>query len=656
MVSNEKIETVKIAGEKIVSRLNSAELELINGFLRGLEPDPIITVSEWANTYRILPPDTARPGKFKMEVTPYNKEISDRLSVSDPAQIIVFKKSSQIGATETGNNWLGYTIDVAPCPFLYVMPTDAMMKKTSKTRIQRMIESTPRLNEKIKPNKSKDSGNTITEKYFDGGSVTMIGANSPVGLASTAIRNVYLDEIDRYPMNVGGEGSALSLAKTRTNSFGNTKKIFITSTPTLKNESAIDLEYQKTGQREYHVPCPHCKHEQVLVFEQLRYNTNDYLSTKYECIECKELIPERHKTWMLQNGKWKAKYPEKENGIVYGYHLNAMYSPYGMYSWREMAEEYEDSRGDTPKRIAFVNTKLGEVYEEDSGDKPSWETLYDRSHSDNNTCKANKPMKSVAFITAGVDVQADRIELEIVGWMKNKQSQQIDYRVIFGNTDNDEVWNELSKVVSETWEREDGFSIPLRLMAIDTGYNTHKVYDFVKKHSASKVIPIKGRDKLDMIFTPPKNIEISRAGKKIGTVKVYGVGVSIVKSEVYGFLKQSIDLDSGEVPTGYCFFPKRDPSYFRGLTAEEIMQVTNKKGFTQYEWVKKYARNEPLDCRVYARTAAAVVGSDRWSAERWDQEIFSYDEKKQSASKEDVKIEGGPAKPKKPNKFLDHWS
>jgi len=591
-------------------------------YLRGLKRDASMTVTEWAEAFRILPSETARPGRFKMSVTPYNREISDRLSVNDPAQKIIFKKSSQIGATETGNNWLGYVIDRAPANFLYIMPTDALMKKTSKTRIQKMIDSTPRLREKVAASKSRNSSNTLLEKYFDGGSLTMIGANSPVGLASTAIRFVYMDEIDRYPLNVGGEGSALGLAETRTATFGARKKIFLTSTPTLAGTSAIDAEFQKTGQRYYFVPCPLCGHMQLLRFENLKYTKDKYQDAAYECQECSRLLAERYKTGMLKAGEWRPLYPDREDGITYGYHLNAMYSPYGMFSWAQMAKEYVDATGDAPKMIVFINTKLGEVYEGEATEKLNWQHLYERAEN----YEQGKLFASVVFLTAGVDVQVDRLEIEIVGWMKGKTSQSVEYMQIVGDTAQSEVWQELSRLLTKTWIREgDNAILPLWLMAVDTGYNTQKVYDFVQKHGVARVIPIKGRDSLDMFFTAPKTVDVIKAGKKVGKVKVWNIGVSLIKSEVYGFLKLGIDPETGSVPAGYCHFPIRDAAYFRGLTAEVLEQVKDKKGFDKYQWVKKYKRNEPLDCRVYARAAAAVVGMDRWPDERWTREANVYD-------------------------------
>jgi phage terminase large subunit GpA-like protein len=600
------------------------DIDLIAGFLDGLRPDPRISVREWADTFRILPDVAARPGKFNTGVTPYVREPMERLSVHDPAQRIVIKKSSQVGFTEVANNWLGYVIDVAPAPMLYAMPTDTMMKDTSKNRIAKMIESTPSLTEKISPSRSRDQGNTLQYKEFKGGFVKMVGANSPVGLSSTAVRYVYMDEIDRYPLSVGGEGSALSLAETRTITFGARKKIFLTSTPTIKGISAIDAAFEPTGQRFYHVPCPHCNSFQVLDFYQLRYTPGNYKDVQYECIECKQLIEERHKTRMMNAGKWIAKFPDREDGTEYGYFINALYSPYGMYSWANMAKDYEESRNDIPKLIAFTNTKLGEVYEAQQGEKPDWEQIQDRAED----FPENRPFESVAFLTAGVDVQADRLEIEVVGWMKGKSSQSIEYITIIGDTSTDDVWAELTQLLNRSWIREgDDAILSIRLMAVDTGYNTLKVYEFTQKHSLTRVIPIKGRDKLDQIFSAPKTVDVVKAGKKIGKVKVWGLGVSTIKSEIYGFLKLRINHETGQIPDGYCYFPTRQTDYFRGLTAEEIVQVTNKKGFEEYVWVKKYKRNEPLDCRVYARAAAAVVGMDRWTPDRWEREMSTYERK-----------------------------
>jgi phage terminase large subunit GpA-like protein len=597
-----------------------SDIALIGGYLAGLRPDPRITVREWADTYRRLPETSARPGKFDTSVTPYLREVMERLSVHDPAQKIVVKKSSQVGFTECGNNWLGYVIDVAPSGFLYVMPTDSMMKDTSKNRIQKMIESTPSLTDKIQPARSRDKGNTLLYKEFGGGFVKMVGANSPVGLSSTAVRYVYMDEIDRYPLSVGGEGSALALAETRTITFGARKKLFLTSTPTLKGISAIDNAFEATGQRFYHVPCPFCGHFQQLVIEQLRYKPGDYSHVVYECEGCKQNIDERFKQRMLNAGKWVARFPEREHtGTIYGYFINSLYSPNGWFTWADLVQERDESLNDVPKKIAFTNTKLGECYDAVAGDKPDWEALHERAEQ----YTPNQPFASVIIITAGVDVQADRLEVEIVGWMEGKGSQSIDYRVIEGDTSQPGVWLELGNLFAETWVREDSQVLPLRLMGLDTGYNTEKAYEFTQAHGVTKVIPLKGRDKQETFVSAPRAVDIVKAGKKIGRVKVWNAGVSLIKSEVYGLLKLKIDKETGNVPAGYCHFPDRAPSYFRGLTAEELVLSKDSRGFDVFTWIKKYKRNEPLDCRVYARAAAYVVGIDRWDAEKWRLERYA---------------------------------
>jgi phage terminase large subunit GpA-like protein len=589
------------------------DYSLIESLLRGLKPDPIITVVEWSDTRRILPPTSAEPGPYRSKRTPYMREISNKLSATDPAQIIFLKKCSQIAGTETGNNWVGYTIDVAPAAMLYVMPTDTMMKNCSTTRIQPMINTTPALAKKIKPPRSRDGGNTMMRKEFEDGLIIMVGANSPNGVSSNPVKKVYLDEIDRYPANIGGEGDVIALAITRTSTYGSSRKIFGTSTPTIAGTSLIDKEYKRTGQRRYHVPCPHCGVYQPLVFKNLKWQTGKYDNVAYECAECHELILERYKTKMFDLGEWVPDFPDLEDGITFGYHLNALYSPLGWYSWLTMAKEYDDALDDLPKMITFVNTKLGDVYET-KGDAPDWQNLYNKRED----LVLNTPNEQVVFITAGVDIQADRIEVEIVGWGFGKQSWSIDYRVLNGSTSSasNEVWKDLEKIIYETWTREDGAILPLRLMAVDSGDNTSVVYEFCRKFSTTQVIPIKGKDGMALMVSQPKAVDTARSGKKINGVKVWMVGVSLIKTELYGWLKLQ-HLDNEDYPSGYCHFPMYDEQHFRSITAEQVEYVKNKKGFTQLQWVKKYERNERLDCRVYARAAAYVLGVDRLSDDEW---------------------------------------
>lgn len=600
--------------------MHQEEIKLVKGFLDGMRPIKRMTVSEWADSYRYLAPtSSAEPGLYRTDRTPYLREIMDKLSDHDIVQEVVFIKGAQVGATEAGFNWLGYIIDISPGPTLIVAPTDTMAKRNSKMRLEPMIEATPRLREKIKPARSRDSGNTTMQKDFPGGTVVMTGANSAVGLRSMPVAKLMLDEADGYPIDLDNEGSPVDLARARTRTFAR-RKIFIVSTPTIEGQSVIESEFLDSDQRRFYVPCPHCEHMQNLKFDNLKWEAGDHASVMYFCEECGCGIEERFKTWMFKRGEWRATNLDYSNPLKVGYHINSLYSPFGWYSWADAAKDWEIADGNITKQKAFINTVLGETYK-DKGEAPPWENLFNRRE----TYAMNVPPIDVQFLTAGVDIQKDRIEMEIVGWCRNKRTYSLDFRVLIGDTSARPVWDDLGKVIAETWLREDGAELQLRMVAIDTGYNTQHVYDFCKRYDVTKVIPIKGNESQQTIVAPPRQVDVTASGKKIGKVKVWHVGVSVIKSELYGFLRQEKD-EAGNIPYGFCHFPQYDQHYFRGLTAEELQLKINNRGYRVYTWVKKYDRNEPLDCRVYARAAASVVGIDRFeNNESWWQSIAPVD-------------------------------
>lgn len=585
--------------------------DLIIGFLDGLRPEQRLTVSEWSDKYRMLSSTaSSEPGQWRTSRTPYLKELLDKLSATDPTQEVVIMKGAQLGLTEAGFNWVGYIIDASPGPMLLVQPTLDTLKRASKMRLDPMIEATPRLKQKIAPSRSRDSGNTMFQKDFPGGTIVLTGSNSAAGLRSMPIRFLFLDEIDAYPLDLDGEGDPISLAEARTRTFSR-KKIFKVSTPTIEGRSVIEREFMLTDQRYFFLPCPHCGHKQHLKFDNLRWEKGKYNTVMYYCEECAAGIDERSKTKMLEKGEWIATQTINSSVTKVGYHLNSLYSPYGWYSWKDAAKQWEEAQKDEPKMKTFINTVLGLTFKE-KGESPEWQNLYNRREK----YEMNKPPASVAFITAGVDIQKDRIEVEIVGWCEGKISYSIDYRVLVGDTSAAKVWDELSAIVGETWLREDGAQLPLRLMAIDSGYQTTMVYSFCQRFDMTRVIPTKGQEKQQMIVAPPRQVNVTQRGKKIGSVKLWNVGVNIVKSELYGWLRQEIS-EEGTAPMGYCHFPEYDQHYFKMLTSEQT-QTRIHKGYPVVEWVKKYERNEALDCRVYARAAANVVGMDIFRKEHWD--------------------------------------
>ena len=589
----------------------------LDGLLNSLKPTPLMTVSEWSDKNRYLTSESAaEPGKWKTSRTPYLREIIDNMSPNNPINEIVFIKGVQLGATEGALNSVGCFIDIAPCPIMYVMPTLEMSKAISESRVDPMIENSPALREKVRPNRERDAGNTKFVKKFPGGVLVLSGANSAASLRSRPVKVLVLDECDAYPVNVDDEGSPISLAEKRTSTFGAKRKVYKLSTPTIEGQSVIESEYLTSEQRKYFVPCPHCNHKQHLVFDNLKWEKGRPETAMYYCEECGAGIEERFKSWFMaeENGaEWIATVSLNQKPLRRGYHLNSLYSPIGWLSWADIAQQFEDATNDVNKLRVFVNTILGETWKE-KGEAPPWENIFNRREE----YRMNVPKKDVVFLTAGADVQNDRIEFEIVGWCRGKRTYSVDYRVILGDTSGPKVWDELSKVLGETWEREDGATLPLRLMAIDSGYNTHHVYAFSRRFDVTRVIPIKGQDRQQTMVAPPKAVDVSTSGKKMGKVKVWNVGVSLIKSEIYGYLKLEKD-ENGVPPDGYCHFPQYNHEYFRGITAEQLQFRVDRRGFKTYEWIKKYPRNEPLDCRVYARAAAAVLGIDRFKDEHWDQ-------------------------------------
>lgn len=588
------------------------------GFLKGLKPEPVLQLDEWADNYRYLSQrSSAEAGKWRTNRTPYLREIMRELSTDSPTKEIVFMKGAQIGGSECGLNWLGYIIDHAPGPTMAVQPTVELAKRFSKQRIDSLIEESPRLREKVKPTKDKEAGNNMLTKNFAGGILLITGANSAVGLRSMPARFIFLDEVDAYPQNVDDEGNPIALAKARSRTYKTKRKLFQVSTPTIQGRSNIENAYDKSDRRKYYVPCPHCGFKQPLVWKQMRWENDDPNTTKYICINCEKEIEERHKTRMLALGEWIAENPEPSK--VAGFHLSSLYSPLGWYSWSDAVEDFIKAKGKPDELRTFVNTVLGETWVE-KGDAPDWRRLYERRE----TYKTNTLSLKAALLTAGVDVQKDRLEMQIVAWGRGKESWVIDYRVFPGDTSDASAsgpWKNVEKVLQETWEREDRAQFAIRLCAIDSGYNTQNVYDFVRKFPANRVIATKGQDSLQMLIGSPNAVDVWANGKRIRRgLKVWSIGASMAKSELYGLLRLDKPTDDelkvSGYPPGFVHFPEFGEEYFKQLTAEQLQRKVI-KGFTKFEWVKTYERNEALDTFILCRAAAAVVGIDRFTDKQW---------------------------------------
>lgn len=587
----------------------------IRGFVEGLRPEERMSVTTWSNRYRILPSVAAyESGPYRSSRTPYLEKIMEVMSPHSRVREIIFKKCSQIGGTEILNNWIGCIIHTAPGGILMISPTDNNARRNSKIRIDPMIKATPPLRDRIKSARVRDAGNTVLQKDFPGGFLVMCGSNSTSDIKSLPCRYVGLDEVNEYPKDLDGQGSVIELAKARARNFPNSK-LYINSTPTT-SDGIIDQEFNDSDQQNYHVPCPHCGATQKLVFEQLRWEKGKYNEVFYQCghSDCGELIGEIHKNEMLRLGEWIAECPEKADPQRMGFAINALYSPW--YRWGQICRDYDKAKNNQPKLRTFYNTILGLAWEEE-GEQPDFNIVYNK-RVDSYT--SNNPPKEVCFITAGADVQKDRIEVEIVGWAKGKRSYSIDYRILIGETNQLAVWDQLAKIVNETWKRSDGLLLPMRMMCVDSQYNQSYVYDFCRRFSLDRVVPTRGNDKQAVIIAAPRLVDITKEGKKVGSIRAWNVGVSLLKSELYGWLRMNPD-ENGQTPPGYCYFPKdgyySGTQYFKGLCGEQLEKKTE-RGVSKYVWVKKEHQNEPLDCRNYARAAASLLQIDRMRDHNYD--------------------------------------
>lgn len=571
-------------------------------------------MSQWAEANRYLSQKaSSEPGRWRNTRTPYLTEIMDCLSASSRVQRVAFMKGAQVGGTECGNNWIGYVIHRAPGPMLSVQPTVEAVKKASKTRIAPLIEESPALRERVQDPRARDSGNTVLSKEFSGGVLVMTGANSAVGLRSMPARYLFLDEVDAYPGDVEGEGDPIALAEARTRTFAR-RKVFMVSTPTIKGRSRIEREYEASDRRRYFVPCQGCGEYQTLEFQQLRWPKGRPGDAEYACVECGFLHNDSHKTAMLAAGEWRATNPGATSA---GFHLSSLYSPVGWMSWVEIAQKWEQAQGSQELLKEFINTVLGETWQE-SGEAPDWHRLYDRREE----WPANKVPADVLLLTGGCDVQKDRLEVSIWGWCRDKRSRLIAHRVLPGDTSRPEVWADLDQVLGERWRHENGAEMALARFAIDSGYATQEVYAWARKHSGAQIMVCKGVDRASVAVGVPTKVDVTGKGKTAARgMRVWKIGVSILKSQLYGWLRQDGPTDRDPLPApGYVHLSKgADEEYCKQLVAEQLVTRADRRGFRVTEWQKLRERNEALDCRVLAHAAAVAFGLDRFTERAWDE-------------------------------------
>ena len=567
---------------------------------------PTLKISEWADKYRRLSPESsAEAGQWRTDRAEYQRGILDAFNNPNIERIVVMT-SSQVGKTEILLNAIGYYIDQNPSPMLCVQPTLAMGQAFSKDRLAAMIRDSDKLKDSVKDARSRDSGNTTMHKAFAGGHISIVGSNSASGLASRPIRILLMDEVDRYETSAGSEGSPISLAIARTKTFWN-RKIFMCSTPTVKGISAIEDAFEESDQRYYHVPCPECNHKQVLKWKNVVWDDEKPETANYACDGCGAVISESKKQWMIKNGEWIATKPTNK---VAGFHISELYSVWS--TWADMAKNFLEAKKNPETLKTFINTSLGESWQEQS-EGVEYETLLERRLNYDFT---NIP-EDVLVLTAGCDVQKDRIELQLVGWGKDYLAYVCDYKIFWGDPNSQNVWSDLDAYLKKRFKTDSDRIIPISCTTIDSGgHHTNMVYQFTKPRQGRRVFAIKG---------------LSTAGKPIANrptfvgknkAVLYGVGTDSAKEAV--FARLATDPDQ----TTLHFCSDLDEEYFKQLTAEK--RITKFiRGRKTLAWKQIRPRNEALDTLVYNFAAIYILNPNFESIEH---KILTQESKPQQKS------------------------
>lgn len=452
-----------------------------------LKPPPELTLSQWADRYRMLSAESsAEPGRWHTDKAPYQREIMDAIGDAHIRRVVIMC-AAQLGKTELLLNILGYFMAYAPAPILVMQPTLDMGQTFSKDRLAPMIRDTPVLRGLVDV-KSRYAGNTILKKNFPGGHITIVGANSATGLASRPIKVLLADEVDRYPGSAGTEGDPLSLAQKRQTTFWDKKTVMV-STPVIKGHSRIETEYNQSTREEWNVPCPECGHYQPFVWANLIFDPDDLQKEiVYKCERCGCVANEYRWKQQSQQGRFVAENPGAETR---GFHLNTLASTF--CGWKEIVQKFivakeQLDQGNPEGMKVWVNTELGETWEE-RGEQVEDTELFNRRE----IYDAVVP-EEVLVLTAGVDVQDDRFEVEIVGWGVGKESWGIRYQKIYGDMLKEQVWEDLDAFLQTVWCKKDGTALRIISCCIDSGgHHTDQVYRFTKERYERGVWAIKGK-------------------------------------------------------------------------------------------------------------------------------------------------------------------
>lgn len=575
--------------------LDTTGVEIASAWLPASGPPPSFTVSEWADANRYLPESSAARGaRWQTSRTPYLREIMD--AVLEPGVTkIALRKSAQVGGSEALHNIIGYFMQHQPCPMLLIHPTVDVAEEWSKERLTDMLASTPVLGAAI-----VESLSTLTYKVFPGGYLALGGGNTPNSFARRSVRIAIADDADRLPAVVGEEGDPADLLADRVTAWDDGLQIFV-STPTLKH-GRIDTLYERSDQRKYHVECPACGHWDWIAWKdqthfRVTFDHRDPETARLQCPACKADLYEPQRRQMVSAGEWRPTATPQELGLV-GFHLPAMVSTLGNVTLPQIVEKFlaANAKGKESLRV-FINTTLAEGWEE-QGTRMQPQVLFNRREAYGQDVQIPA---AAAALTAGVDVQQGRFEVQVTAWGPGAERWVVDYRVIPGDPRHTETQGALIEALQMRYAHELGVQLPILATCLDTGYATEEMYDFVlggrvRRLYATKGVagkagePIVGRS------------SDKRYGKSPRPVPLFPINVDDAKADLYSSLSLA-----GPGP-GWIHFPNHldtvDEEYFAQLCAEHRETRYNRSGVaTHTVWVQDRERNEAFDTAILCLAA-----------------------------------------------------
>lgn len=587
-------------------------------FALGFRPDPVLSISEWADRDRYLGVDeTSNPGHWRTSLTPYLRDIMDDLSPNSPVQRVVFMKPARIGGTEVGKNAVGHGIVHGLGGILMAYPAGNDAKEEAKENVWPMLRNTPALAARVTEGRTRDGKVTTMYAEFAGGRLILVGAKTVRALGRRTVRLVICDQVDQWDRDVQGQGDPLKHAELRNSTYGPRRKTYITGPPGILGASRIHRELLATDQRRYFIPCPACGHMDYLTWEgkdwfgaadgvhhSIHFPDGKPELAMMRCASCTELIPESWKPWMTDAARagWQpTATPPAKDQITRGYHMNSLYAPTSWLSWPQVALEFTERKRDPSTFQVWVNQRMGEPWEQrDERVGEPHELLRPIAKGGRVSRYAAEVPNGVGVLTLGVDKQATWLELSLKGYGVGLESWLIDWEQIPGDTQQESTWLALENYLRKTFTHESGRKLRIEGVAIDARFQPDIVYRFCRAREhrrfadgfEQRVYAVQGGK---MVGVP---LVASVSKKNRYGARVYSLCTDTGKRSIYGRLR------IGHPGPGFMHLPEwADLAYVEGLTAEKLIPRGG-----EYVWEKIRERNEPLDCEVYSFAALHILG------------------------------------------------